>query len=177
MTFEPVSSPLHPLYSRAMELYALSFPYHEQRRPSSQERILKNSEYNFLLIMDEGRFSGLMLCWETAGFIYVEHFCILPELRGRGIGAAALELLGRRGKTLILEIDPPVDDISRRRQGFYERAGFVSNCYEHVHPTYHQDCSGHSLVLMSSPRPLSPPEYRAFADYLSRVVMDGALTD
>ena len=30
---------------------------------------------------------------------------------------------------------------------------------------------------MSSPRPLSPPEYRAFADYLSRVVMDGALAD
>ena len=28
---------------------------------------------------------------------------------------------------MILEIDPPVDDISIRRRGFYERSGFVEN--------------------------------------------------
>ncbi len=177
MTFEPVNSPLHPLYSRALELYALSFPRHEQRRTASQKRILAHGEYNFLLIMDEGRFSGLMLCWESSDFIYVEHFCILPELRGQGVGSSALELLSRKGKPLILEIDPPVDDVSRRRQGFYERAGFVSNNYKHVHPAYHRDCSGHSLVVMSSPGPLSPAQYSAFVSYLNRVVMAGALED
>ncbi len=177
MTFEPVNSPLHPLYSRALELYALSFPHHEQRRAASQERILAHSEYNFLLIMDDGQFSGLMLCWESADFIYVEHFCILPELRGQGVGTSALELLSRKGKPLILEIDPPVDDVSRRRQCFYERAGFVSNDYKHVHPAYHRDCSGHSLVVMSSPGPLSPAQYSAFAAYLNQVVMDGVLAD
>ena len=174
MTFEPVSSPLHPLYSRAMELYALSFPYHEQRRPSSQERILKNSEYNFLLIMDEGRFSGLMLCWETAGFIYVEHFCTAPEIRGRGIGAEALALLAQSGKKIILEIDPPVDEISRRRKNFYERAGFAENPFAHVHPPYHAGFPGHPLVVMSCPRALTDAEYRAFDGYLKIVVMKDA---
>ena len=174
MTFEPVSSPLHPLYSRAMELYALSFPYHEQRRPSSQERILKNSEYNFLLIMDEGRFSGLMLCWETAGFIYVEHFCTAPEIRGRGIGAAALALLAQSGKKIILEIDPPIDEISRRRKIFYERAGFAENPFAHVHPPYHAGFPGHPLVVMSHPRALTDAEYRAIDGYLKNVVMKDA---
>lgn len=59
-----------------------------------------------------------MLCWEAEDFIYVEHFCVLPELRGRGCGARALGLLAREGKTVILEIDPPIDEISRRSKIF-----------------------------------------------------------
>lgn len=59
---------------------------------------------------------GLLLYWEAEDFRYVEHFCVRPELRGRRYGAKALEELGRDGKTVVLEIDPPVDDIARRRQ-------------------------------------------------------------
>lgn len=66
-----------------------------------------------------------MLCWETETFIYVEHFFILPHLRGHACGSRALALLGGRGKTVILEIDPPADDVSLRRRGFYERAAFT----------------------------------------------------
>ena len=53
---------------------------------------------------------------------------------GRRYGAKALEELGRDGKTVVLEIDPPVDEIARRRQGFYQRCGFAVNPYPHVHP-------------------------------------------
>lgn len=35
-----------------------------------------------------------------------------------------LALLAAEGKPVILEIAPPVDDLSHRRQGFYERAGY-----------------------------------------------------
>ena len=107
-----------------MELYGMSFPYNEQREPDSQAKIMSDPEYHFELIYDEGRFVGEVLSWENADFIYIEHFCMLPDVRGRGCGARALELLRARGKTIILEIDPPVDDISRRRKGFYERNGF-----------------------------------------------------
>lgn len=71
----------------------------------------------------------------------------------------------------VLEIDPPVDEIARRRQGFYQRCGFAVNPYPHVHPPYRPEYPGHELVVLSSPRALTPAEYGAFACYLSAVVM------
>ena len=138
------------MFAPAMELYGMSFPYSEQREPDSQARIMSDPEYHFELIYDEGRFVGEILSWENADFIYVEHFCMLPDVRGRGCGSRALELLRARGKTIILEIDPPVDDISRRRKGFYERNGFIANDYDYTHLPYHRGCKGHRLVIMSS---------------------------
>ena len=75
------------------------------------------------------------------------------------------------GKPVVLEIDPPVDEIARRRQGFYQRCGFAVNPYPHVHPPYRPEYPGHELVVLSSPRALTPAEYGAFACYLSAVVM------
>jgi len=45
-----------------------------------------------------------------------------------------------------------VDEIARRRKGFYERCGYAENPYPHVHPPYHCGNKGHELVVMSAPR-------------------------
>ena len=171
MHFERLTSADDPRFSAAMEGYAVSFPPHEQREPASQRAIMTDPAYRFNLIYDGGAPVGAMLCWETETFIYVEHFFILPHLRGHACGSRALALLGGRGKTVILEIDPPADDVSLRRRGFYERAGFHENPYCHVHPSYHAGNRGHDLVVMSYPRAISEEEYRAFADYLAARVM------
>lgn len=152
-----------PRYARARALYKRSFPFHEQREERSQLNILGAPEYQYLLIYDGDLWVGLMLCWETETFIYVEHFCTFPELRGQGYGRRALEVLGRRGKTVILEIDPPADPVSIRRKGFYERCGYVANPFPHVHPPYHRGVKGHDLVVMSCPKALGPREYEEFA--------------
>lgn len=171
MHFERLTSPAHPLYSRAMELYAQSFPRHEQREADSQARILAHGDYHFNLIFEGERWVGLLLAWKAPDFTYVEHFCMLPELRGRGHGARALELLADEGARVILEIDPPVDEISLRRRAFYEHCGFQANEFAHIHPAYHRDCAGHELVVMSNPGMLTGEEYRAFDGYLESVVM------
>ena len=158
-------------YSEARALYAVSFPDPEQRDDDAQAAALASADYRFELIYDGDEFAGLMLCWEAEDFIYVEHFCTAPEIRGRGIGARALALLAQNGKKIILEIDPPVDEISRRRKKFYERAGFAENPFAHVHPPYHAGYPGHPLVVMSHPRALTDAEYRAFDGYLKNVVM------
>lgn len=99
---------------------------------------------------------------------------MLPELRGQGLGSRALALLGSCGKTVILEIDPPVDAVSVRRRQFYERAGFVANPYHHVHPPYHREHAGHELVVMSRPSALTQAQYDAFAKVLTQTVMRDA---
>ena len=171
MHFERLTAVDNEIYLKAMELYKISFPYHEQRTAASQTQIMENREYQFNLIYDEGDFVGILLCWETGSFIYIEHFCIDPDKRNRQYGQRALALLGQRGKTVILEIDPPVDDVSIHRKGFYERAGFWVNSFNHVHPPYHEAHQGHRLVVMSCPEPLAEPEYDIFNLYLKNTVM------
>ena len=173
MHFERVTSEKHKMFEHAMNLYSISFPAHEQREHRSQTEILSDAEYHYALICDSDAFIGLVLFWETKSFIYIEHLCILPEMRNKQYGQKTLELLGKCGKTVILEIDPPVDSISVRRKGFYERCGFAENPYAHVHPPYHRGNAGHNLVIMSCPRAIDQAEYNAFKHYLdSRVMKD-----
>lgn len=171
MRFERLSSREHPMYQKAMELYSISFPLHEQREPASQGAIITDDEYHFTLIYDEALFIGLVLYWETKDFIYIEHFCILPEMRNKKYGQKVLELLERRQKTVILEIDPPVDAISIHRKGFYERCGFVENPYAHIHPPYHKGNLGHTLVILSYPSGITQAQYDTFQHYLEKHVM------
>ncbi|MDY4061559.1 MAG: GNAT family N-acetyltransferase [Candidatus Limiplasma sp.] len=174
MEFRRMTSAGHPDYAKAMALYRSSFPEHELREEASQEKIMGHPQYHFDGVYDGDCWAGLILYWETEKFLYVEHFCIFPELRGRKYGQRALEKLNEKGKTVILEIDPPVDEISIRRKGFYERCGFRANPYEHVHPAYHRACEGHRLVVMSCPGQLNREQYDAFAAYLGGVVMKDA---
>lgn len=172
MRFERLTTTENAAYAAAMELYRVSFPFHEQREAVSQAQIMNNQEYQFNLIYEEDKFVGLLLVWETQRFLYVEHFCILPAMRNQRYGQRALELLKQRGKTVILEIDPPVDEISIRRKSFYERVNFKSNDYEHDHPAYHAGYSDHRLVVLSCPNPLTKELYAEFAQYLKSVVMN-----
>lgn len=159
------------MFQRAMDLYRASFPVHEHRELSSQKRILSHPEYHYDLIYDGDVFVGLMLYWETEKFLYVEHFCIEPNLRGKNYGSAALELLEENGKPVVLEIDPLTDEISIRRKAFYERSGFCANPYAHVHPPYHVGASGHELMIMTYPEAFSETAYDEFAGYLKETVM------
>lgn len=171
MHFERITGENHKMFNIAIELYSNSFPVHEQREIISQKEILYDAEYHYSLVYDNDTFVGLALYWETNDFLYVEHLCILPEMRNKKYGQKALELLGKYGKTVILEIDPPVDTISIRRKGFYERCGFVENQYAHIHPPYHKGNVGHKLMIMSYPYGINQCEYDSFKHYLDSHVM------
>lgn len=161
-----------PRYPAARALYEASFPWHEQREDAAQQRALLLPDYHFTLLCDGARFVGLALFWDSSDFLYVEHLCIQPDLRGHGYGQQLLRRLTSAGKPVILEIDPPVDAVSIRRKHFYTRAGFLENPWPHVHPPYHSGCAGHPLLLLSAPAALSEPQYRQFAQYLNTRVMN-----
>lgn len=158
-------------YKKAMELYSISFPLHEQRKSNSQLKIMDDPNYYFNIILDNKKFVGIILCWKKDNFIYVEHLCISPKMRNRKYGQRALELLSSEQKVIILEIDPPIDDISIRRLSFYERCGFFKNIYSHIHPPYREENKGHNLVIMSYPKKITDKEYAIFNDYLKNHIM------
>ena len=166
-----ITSKEDPLYPQVMALYAESFPLHEQRLSASQCRILSHPEFHCTALLEDQQFAGLLFFWETDDFRYVEHFAISPALRGQNLGSRALPVLLDGQKPVILEIDPLTTEIAVRRKGFYERLGFCTTPYPHVHPPYCKDFEGHALLVLSYPTAISEAEYQTFSTYLNQVVM------
>lgn len=176
MTFQRLTSDTGELFDRAFAVYRTSFPEFEQRSPEKQRVLMRNPAYHLDLVLEgeEEAFAGLLAYWEFPGYAYIEHFAIHPDFRGKSLGSAVLGEFCAGRERVILEIDPPEDDVSIRRENFYKKLGFVSNPYPHRHPAYQKRFPPHRLVTMSHPRGMSPAEYNRFADDLQNVVMSDA---
>lgn len=175
MKLERIRDNNDPRVERSLAEYRTSFPLHEQRRAASQAALFDREAYHFTLLLDGDTEVGTLLYWDLGEALYVEHFYIYAQFRGRSYGAAALRELTGGGRTVILEIDPPEDPVSVRRQAFYQRCGFAVNPFPHVHPPYQPDRPGHALVVLSYPAPLTQAEYDSFAAALADQVMAGVL--
>ena len=168
MELEILSTNNEKHFGTAQALYEESFPRIEKRDEAEQTRVMANPAFRYGLITDGGELDGIMTYWETPDFIYVEHFAILPEKRNRGKATAAMGLLkARANKPIILEIDPPVDEISERRYAFYRRNGFVMNTYRRVQAKYHIGDADFEMKLLTYPGEISAAEYARFCAFLA----------
>lgn len=174
MKFLRLLSAQDALFPEAFALYEASFPAHERRRWPQQAALMPHSLYHFDVIVSSGVLVGIVLYWAGTDHAYVEHFAVHPAMRGRAMGSRILSAFCARHPLVVLEIDPPVDDIAQRRERFYQRLGFLSNPYPHVHPAYRQEYPPHPLVVLSHPRALTAAEYETFARALQEVVMNDA---
>ena len=177
MEWHPVTTPEDPDFEPLFRLYQSGFPLHEQRTREKEEAILAHPACRTLALRERGAFAGLLALWEGEDFTYVEHFAIQPELRGSGLGGRVMEKLMGQGKPVVLEIDPPVDETARRREGFYRRAGFYPNPWPHIHPPYRPGYTGHQLVVMTGPEPLSRARWEDFSRFLRETVMADCNTE
>ena len=170
MRLERLSTFNAHLFERAFKLYQSSFPIEERRDGFEQQRVLKKEDYHFDLIMIDDTFVGVMLYWETESFVFLEHFTTLPEVRGKGYGKSALDLLKEKGKIILLEIEPPINGITQRRYNFYKRNGFAMNPYYHIQAKYHPGDADLELKVLTYPRVMEKEEYRLFYEYMTREI-------
>lgn len=152
-------------FDNVWALMQSSFPPHELRSRKAQIELNDRDDFCPDIISNNGQFAGIIFYWLYREQCFIEHLATLPSLRGQGIGAAAVNELTSRHSLTVLEIDPVVDDISRRRKGFYERIGFVENPYKYRHPGYAPEFTKHPLTVMSAPRILTPAEFETFKDF------------
>ena len=75
-------------------------------------------------------------------------------MRGKGYGARVISALGRWYKDIVLEVEPPECENSKRRIAFYERCGFHLSKEEYYQPPYKKDASPVRLMLMRYPAPI-----------------------
>ncbi len=161
-----------PDFKAAYDIYKNSFPIFEQRNLKDQIEVLSDKEYFFEIVKDDEKtVLGLLLTWRTNKFIYVEHLAILESARGKNIGTDLLKYLKEMAKTpIILEIDPPIDEISIRRKGFYEKLGFVMGEFNHIHPPFTDESSPYLLKIMSNPS-IDEDIYNEYFKYLIDKIM------
>ena len=113
------------LFQKVMDLYELSFPAVEKRDRADNEKLLRDERFWLLALLDDGAFVGMAGVWDAEGMLYVEHLCTSPEVRGKGYGAAALELFKATGKTVVLEIAP----LPRRRRAAFAQRDVIPSSY------------------------------------------------
>ena len=154
------------------KLYDSSFPLYEKRTYQGRCAILSDRNFHSLYFSDNGDFIGFINCWSINNTFYIEHIAIEPGVRGQGYGQKILTLFCQQYKKVILEIDPLIDDISRRRLRFYQHCHFKVNDYLHSHPSYHSDYEPHKLMLLSYPQLISEDDYQYFNHQLVNQVMN-----
>ena len=163
------------IYPNLRTLYDHSFPVYEKRTDAHQLVALEDNRYHLLCFLDDNQLIGFFGYWEFTDYLYIEHYAINTDIRGKGYGTQLLkQLLSETNKTVILEIDPIIDEISQKRLRFYQHLGFVENSDSHKHPAYQSQYEPHSLIVLSSHHTITPEQYQQFVQDLSTIVMKKA---
>lgn len=171
MDFIRMMSVENQYWDKVMDIYRNSFPIFEQRDIKNQISVLEDVNYNCIAVCDRDLLVGLLFYWEFDKYIYIEHLGILGELRGKNYGSKILRKFCKGDRNIILEIDPPIDDLSIKRLKFYNKLGFLLQDFEHIHPPYRRGYEGHNLKIMSYNRGLSTEEYEQFNFDLKEHIM------
>ena len=156
ITIHPLSSS-SPEMQEALRLYVEAFPSCERRDTEEWLQCLSLPSFTLFGIYLDDHFMGFFSCWNFKDFVYGEHFAVLKESRGLGVGASAVSLIKTyygTGTPFVLEVEPPCDEMSRRRIGFYQRQGFVIDDTPYMQPPYRKEDDWFELKLMST-----HPEY------------------
>ncbi len=155
------------------EMYSImekSFPL-EEYRPYNEQKELFENEYYKVYVEKDTFVKGFIAVWDFAEFLYIEHFAVNPEYRNQGIGAKILkEITSLYRKTVCLEVEPPKNEMTKRRVSFYERNGFFLNGYPYVQPPISKGKSPVPLMIMSSGKKLAQAEFESVKTILYKKV-------
>lgn len=156
----------------AWNLYVDAFPENERWAEEDYREALKqNPLFEAGGVWQGETFVGLVFFWYFEDACYIEHLAIREDLRGQSFGSRIMRGLINHFPCLILEIETPVDEVTRRRLRFYHHLGLKENPYEYIHPSYHQPFSPFPLVVMSYPEVLSQNVASEFARFVREEVL------
>lgn len=170
LDFQSVKRPDRASLSYVRRLYEASFPRNEQRPWAQLLRLLSRSEAFHLYLLCEGENPiGFISYWSWSDLLYIEHFAVAAEQRGKGYGSVALRTLcAELSRPMVLEVEPPLEAQARRRIGFYRRLGFVRSELPYSQPAYSETSRPVELSLMFYAAPVAVGS-EGFSAYFSYV--------
>lgn len=162
----------HHAFDQIFQIMQASFPEIEYREYDDQLQLLSNPYYRILTEENEqGEIIGFLAGWEFEQFRYIEHISVAPHIRGGGIGKHLMErFMNQSALPVILEVEPPHDELQQRRVGFYKRLGFQLGHHAYVQPPLRRGNPDFPLCIMSYPEPLTNQQFERIKDQLYREV-------
>ena len=159
-------------FAEFWDIYSTSFPINERRVSNQQTDVFEKQEYQVDTYLSNNHVIGFIAFWTTKDFIFIEHLAIAPEVRSKGLGSAILKpFIEREPIPVILEIEPPINDLTRRRLKFYESLGFIQNDHLHFQPPYHTSDQPLHLVILTYPYQINADLYFQFSQFQKNTVM------
>lgn len=153
------------------EIYKYSFPEFELRDIKTHTKAMDDKRFFPMCVIENQKIIGLIFYWKFADLTYIEHFAISKSLRGMNYGTKVLNDFCEKNQNVILEIDPPVDEVSIKREHFYNRLGFVTSNFSYIHPSYSSEDIPHTLLLMSFKKEISEKEFIDFKQIMFGTIM------
>ena len=89
---------------------------------------------------------------------------------GKKMILAAAEEARKIGKAFCLEVEPPTEEMAKRRIEFYKRIGFVLNEYPYMQPSLGEGKNPIPLMIMSYKEPLTKESFENIRKVLYREV-------
>ena len=148
-----------------------AFPETELRIKEDQKKLLQEERYLLYGVRKDGDFAAVFATWEIDDFLYIEHFAVKKELRNNGYGGQFLDaFLKEKGKPMVLEVELPQDELTRRRIGFYERHGLVYNTYPYLQPPLREGNELLPLRFMTYPEKTDEKTFERYKKQMYRIV-------
>lgn len=154
------------------EIYRImeqSFPLDERRPYEEQKVLLENPEYEIYVYkeFEKEEVKGFLAVWELEEYVFIEHFAVDNNFRNRGIGGQMLsELKARIGKRFCLEVEPPQEELTKRRVAFYKRNGFYLNHYDYIQPALSKGQNEVPLFIMTTEDTVMETEFQKIKSLL-----------
>lgn len=170
ISFRRITDTQDPMWPKAWQLCLDSFPACERRDMESHiKAMMSDPEFYCCAVRDETQqFVGIIFFWiYNDQYLFIEHLAVDNSIRSGGWGTLILDACKclHHECLILLEIEPPVDELTIRREKFYLRSGFVLNPHEHIHPSFDEPRHPHPLMIMSYPRMMTEAEFTAFRRY------------
>ncbi len=139
-------------FDKIWTIYEEAFPSIERRDRESQNRLMKNTNYQIKVYYENDNLIGFIFYWDLQDFLFIEHLAVDKVYRGRGYGKKMMkEMLSLSNRNIILEVEFPKDELSQSRIEFYSSLGFSLNRTKYFQPSYGKDKGEIPLLLMSYP--------------------------
>ena len=157
-----------PVFEQVYSIMEESFPPIEYRTFEGQQALLANPSYRLLTKENDlGEVIAFLGGWEFDEFCFVEHIAVKPSIRGGGLGKQLMkDFIAQMNKPVVLEVELPNEEMSKRRIGFYERLGFHLNSYPYVQPPLRAGQPDFPLMVMSYPNLLTEEQFQSYRDTL-----------
>lgn len=149
-----------------------NFPTKEIKDYSYMKDTFKKGIFKVLVLKECNKIIGILSYYDGGEFTFIDYFAISGDQKGKGLGSKMLEYFIKMvNKLVILEVEYPEDEQSRRRIAFYQRSEFIlNNQYKYSVPPVRNLKQRLYFHLMSYPRAITDNEYNLYYPKILKLV-------